>query len=128
MRRRRRLWIILLATPLVLLAADTAGWWTATRYLARGLAELGPCDGPSRRLVDEGLHARESRPQGQAGDHQCRDQKAASDRDLASRGTGLAITNAGHPDSECTSAASLLACTAHIAESKGLPEGLRRFF
>jgi len=38
MRRRRRLWIILLATPLVLLAADTAGWWTATRYLARGLA------------------------------------------------------------------------------------------
>jgi Uncharacterized protein conserved in bacteria (DUF2125) len=38
MRRRRRLWIILLATPLVLLAADTLYWWIAVRYLARGFA------------------------------------------------------------------------------------------
>jgi hypothetical protein len=36
MRRRRRLWIILLATPLVLLAADTLYWRLAERNLEDG--------------------------------------------------------------------------------------------
>ncbi len=38
MRRRRRLWIILLATPLVLLAADTLYWWIAVSNLEHGFA------------------------------------------------------------------------------------------
>jgi hypothetical protein len=38
MRRRRRLWIILLATPLVLLGADTLYWRFAVRSLEDGFA------------------------------------------------------------------------------------------
>jgi hypothetical protein len=38
MRRRRRLWIILLATPLVLVAADTLYWRVAERHLEDGFA------------------------------------------------------------------------------------------
>ena len=38
MRRRRRLWVILLATPLVLLAADTLYWWIAVSNLEHGFA------------------------------------------------------------------------------------------
>jgi hypothetical protein len=38
MRRRRRLWIILLATPLLLIGADTLYWRVAERHLEDGLA------------------------------------------------------------------------------------------
>src|SRR6476619_1320576 len=38
MRRRRRLWIVLLASPLVLLAADTLYWWIAISNLEHGFA------------------------------------------------------------------------------------------
>jgi hypothetical protein len=38
MRRRRRLWIILIATPLLLVAADTLYWHLAERNLDDGLA------------------------------------------------------------------------------------------
>ena len=38
MRRRRRLWVILLATPLILLAADTLYWWIAVSNLEHGFA------------------------------------------------------------------------------------------
>ncbi|HME27600.1 MAG TPA: DUF2125 domain-containing protein [Acetobacteraceae bacterium] len=36
MQRRRRLWIILLATPLMLLAADTLYWWIVVSNLEHG--------------------------------------------------------------------------------------------
>jgi hypothetical protein len=39
MRRRRRLWIILLATPLLLAAADTLYWYLAERNLEDGFAD-----------------------------------------------------------------------------------------
>jgi Uncharacterized protein conserved in bacteria (DUF2125) len=38
MRRRRWLWISLLAAPLLLLAADTLYWWIAVRQLEQGFA------------------------------------------------------------------------------------------
>ena len=38
MRRRRKLWIILLAMPLMLLAADTLYWWIAVGNLGHGFA------------------------------------------------------------------------------------------
>jgi hypothetical protein len=38
MRRRRWLWIILFATPVLLLAADTLYWWIAIRNLESGFA------------------------------------------------------------------------------------------
>jgi hypothetical protein len=38
MRRRRRLWIILLATPLLLIGADTVYWRLAERHLEDGFA------------------------------------------------------------------------------------------
>jgi hypothetical protein len=39
MRRGRKLWIVLLAAPLVLLAADTAYWWLAVTNLVQGFAD-----------------------------------------------------------------------------------------
>lgn len=39
MRRGRKLWIILLATPFMLLAADTLYWWIAIRNLEHGFAD-----------------------------------------------------------------------------------------
>jgi hypothetical protein len=39
MRRKRRLWVILLAVPLVVLAADTLYWWIAARNLRQGFAD-----------------------------------------------------------------------------------------
>ena len=38
MRRRRRLWIVLLASPFMLLAADTLYWWIAISNLEHGFA------------------------------------------------------------------------------------------
>ncbi len=38
MRRGRKLWIILLAAPLMLLGADTVYWWLAMRHLEEGFA------------------------------------------------------------------------------------------
>jgi hypothetical protein len=38
MRRRRRVWIILLATPLMLVTADTLYWWIAVNNLEHGFA------------------------------------------------------------------------------------------
>jgi hypothetical protein len=38
-QRRRKLWIVLLAAPIVLLAADTAYWWLAVTKLTQGFAD-----------------------------------------------------------------------------------------
>ena len=49
MRRRRRVWIILLATPLMLVTADTLYWWIAVNNLEHGFAAW-QAERPGRRL------------------------------------------------------------------------------